>query len=273
MATDCQTVMSAIQRRTCQRMKPMPRSSTGLKPCPPMWPSTAPDHAAPAGLAQADEGDDHRAGGEEDVLDVVRDDERDHPAEGRVGERDQEQRGHRPAEVLAGDPRDDREEAGLDDREDPEVQRAPERHQDAGEDPHRAAVAPLEVLGDGEDLHLPQARDDEAGSAHEEAHRERDEAHHEGREAGDEAELGLVHVGDDPDLGREERRGADVEPHAAARHQVVLDRPDVALHAEADPQSRERARRGRSPRRGARTATRWRTRLTEGPRPAASPPR
>ncbi len=41
MATDCHTVMSAIQRRICQTMKPMPRSSTGLKPCPPMWPSTA----------------------------------------------------------------------------------------------------------------------------------------------------------------------------------------------------------------------------------------
>ena len=42
IATDCQTVMSAIQRRTCHRMKPRPRSSIGFHPRPPMWPSTAP---------------------------------------------------------------------------------------------------------------------------------------------------------------------------------------------------------------------------------------
>ena len=41
IATDCQTVISAIQSRICHRMKPTPRSSIGLKPWPPMWPSTA----------------------------------------------------------------------------------------------------------------------------------------------------------------------------------------------------------------------------------------
>jgi hypothetical protein len=204
-------------------------------------------HPAPADLPQAGEGHDHGPGGEEDVLHVVRDDERDHPSERGVGEGDHEERGHRPAEVLARDAGDDGEEAGLDDREDAEVQRAADRHQDAGEHAHPAAVAALEVLGDGEDAQLAQARDHEAGAADQQAHAERDDADHEGREPGHEAELRLVHVGDDPHLGGEQRRGAHVEAHAPVRHEVVLDRPDVPLHAEADPEGGQEGEDGDRP--------------------------
>ena len=218
----------------------------GSKPWPPMWVSTVRHHPAPAHLAQAGEGHDDGADGQEDVLHVVRDDQRDHAPERGVGERDQKQRGHRPAEVLAGMPvTTARKRASMSGKM-PRFSEPPTAIRTPASDAHVAAVATLEVLGDGQDLHLAQARDHEARAAHQQADRERDQAGHERGEARDEAELGLVHERDDPDLGREERRGAHVEAHAAVRDQVVLDRPDVPLHPEADPQ-RGHERQGRDP--------------------------
>ena len=51
----------------------------------------------------------------------------------RCTRREQQQRSHRPGDVAWVDAGEDRQVARLDQREDPEVQRAADRHQDAGE--------------------------------------------------------------------------------------------------------------------------------------------
>ena len=134
IATDCHTVISAIHSRTCQTTKPGPRpaSANGFVPAPCRCSLTAALIPLQPGRAQADDRHDERAGGQEHVLQVVREQQRHHPADCRVGEREQEQRGHRPGDVARVDAGEDRQEARLDQREDAEVQRAADRHQHAG---------------------------------------------------------------------------------------------------------------------------------------------
>ena len=187
------------------------------------------------------DGDEDRRDREQHVLDEVRDDDRDHAAEHGVDELEQEDDGHHGDEMARVDAADDGEELALDPEEHAHVEDAADRDEHARDDAQAPAVADLEVLGHRHQLEIAEATDDEPRAADEDHDEARDERRGEGGESVLVAELAVVHERDRADLGRRQRRDADVEAELAPRHEVVRDVADVTL---ADEDRRRPSRRG-----------------------------
>ena len=191
------------------------------------------------GMGQHEIHPDPHADRQHDELDIIRDDHRDHAAEDRIHQhQDDQQRCDQVDRVLvaaaAAVPGDVRNERRPHLREQSHVEDAGQCADHPADNSYPAAVSFFEVLRDRQQVQFTQPVDDQPGAAEDDAHDCADHRHRDVREPHGERLHRRVHQRHQPESGADIGRHVQRRPRLAAADQVSADRVDIPVRNDPD---------------------------------------